>query len=279
MNLTVSRASLDEWQQAVAWARSEGWNPGDGDEVCFHPTDPRGFFLGRLDDGQVVSAISVVTYSPAFAFLGFYLVHPGFRRRGLGLATWRAAFAHAGERTVGLDAVPEQENTYKRSGFTSAHRTVRYTGRPAAAPAADVLPYAPGLRTAIAEYDRACFPAERPAFVERWLTAEGHRSLVRLREGRVTGYGVIRPAAEGHRVGPLFADTAEDAGALLSSLTAPLGPEATVSLDIPEPNAAACALAESLGLAAVSHTVRMYRGPAPATGVDRTFGVTTLELG
>ncbi|MEV5508479.1 GNAT family N-acetyltransferase [Streptomyces orinoci] len=280
MNLTVSRASLEEWRQAVAWAKAEGWNPGEGDETCFHPTDPEGFFLGRLDDGRVVSAISVVTYSPAFAFLGFYLVHPEFRGRGLGLATWQAAFPHAGERTVGLDAVPEQEDTYKRSGFTSAYRTLRYSGRPAAAQhPLDAVPFTADRLGAVTAYDRHCFPAERPAFLRRWLTADGHTAYVRLRDGRISGYGVIRPAGQGYRIGPLFADSADDAGAVFDALTATLEPGHEVSLDIPEPHAAACAMAQAWGLTAVSHTVRMYHGAAPTTPVERVFGVTTLELG
>ncbi|MEE1813496.1 hypothetical protein PUR59_00305, partial [Streptomyces sp. SP18ES09] len=41
------------------------------------------------------SAISVVTYDPSYAFLGFYLVRPGLRGLGHGLATWRAALAYA----------------------------------------------------------------------------------------------------------------------------------------------------------------------------------------
>lgn len=52
------------------------------------------------------------------------------RRQGLGLAIWRAAVPHAGARTVGLDAVPAQQHTYERAGFTPAYDTVRYGGRP-----------------------------------------------------------------------------------------------------------------------------------------------------
>jgi hypothetical protein len=33
------------------------------------------------------------------------------------------------------------------------------------------------------------------------------------------------------------------------------------------------------GLAPVFETARMYRGPAPALPLDRTFAITTLELG
>ncbi|MEU3917215.1 GNAT family N-acetyltransferase [Streptomyces sp. NPDC029004] len=278
--LTVTAASLEDWHQVAGWAAEEGWNPGRGDVACFHPTDPAGFFIGRLGD-RTLSAVSIVNYSEQYAFLGYYLVHPDHRHQGLGLATWRAAFPHAGTRTVGLDAVPEQQPTYMRAGFKSANDTLRYGGRPerSAALAPDVVPVTAAHADAIAAYDRQCFPADRRAFVARWLTAAGHVAYARLREGHISGYGVIRPARDGHRIGPLFADTPEDAEALFDALTAHLGPEDEVSIDIPEPQHAAGALATARGLEARSHTVRMYTGPVPEIRAERTFGVTTLELG
>ncbi|MFC4607522.1 GNAT family N-acetyltransferase [Streptomyces maoxianensis] len=280
--LTVTGASLDEWHQVAEWAAGEGWNPGRGDVACFHPTDPAGFFIGRLGT-RPVSAVSIVRYSDRYAFLGYYLVHPDHRGQGIGLATWRAAFPHAGTRTVGLDAVPAQQATYGRAGFKSANDTIRYSGRPersgTSAAGAGVVPVAPEHIDAIAAYDRQCFPAQRSAFVSRWLTAVGHIAYARLREGRISGYGVIRPALEGLRVGPLFADTPEDAEALFDALTAHAGPEDEVTIDIPETQQAAGALVTARGLEARWHTVRMYTGPVPAVRAERIYGVTTLELG
>ncbi len=90
---------------------------------------------------------------------------------------------------------------------------------------------------------------------------------------------MIRPARDGHRVGPLFADTREAAEALFDGLTAALGPEETVALDVPDPQRAAHDLATARGLRPSSHTVRMYAGPAPSVGTAHTYGVTSLELG
>ncbi|MFF3454973.1 GNAT family N-acetyltransferase [Streptomyces sp. NPDC002730] len=278
--LTVTGASLDEWHQVVEWAAEEGWNPGRDDVTSFHPTDPAGFFIGRLGT-RPVSAISIVNYSERFAFLGYYLVHPDHRRQGLGLATWQAAFPHAGTRTIGLDAVPAQTATYQRAGFTAANDTVRYGGRPerSGTPAAGAVPVTSAHLDAIAAYDRQCFPAERRPFLTRWLTADGHTAYVYLRDGRIAGYGVIRPARDGHRIGPLFADTPQGAEALFDTLIGHLGPDEEVSIDIPDPQQAAGALAKARGLTPRFQTVRMYIGHVPDTWVARTYGVTSLELG
>lgn len=278
--LTVSAASLDDWHEVAQWAADEEWNPGRGDTACFHPTDPAGFFVGRRA-GRTVSAVSVVNYSDAYAFLGYYLVHPDHRGQGLGLATWRAALPHAGARTVGLDGVPAQQDTYRRAGFVPAHETVRYAG-PALGPGAptpDVVPVTRAHLDAVADYDRRCFPADRRDFVTRWLTAPGHTARVCLRDGAIAGYGVLRPSRSGHRIGPLFADTTEAAEALFDALAASVDPADELCIDVPGPRHAAHTLVTCRGLTPRSHTVRMYNGPVPPADQERTFGVTSLELG
>jgi GNAT superfamily N-acetyltransferase len=277
--LVVSQATLDEWTVVGGWAADEGWNPGLSDTASFFTQDPGGFFLGRVD-GEPVSAISVVNYGAEYAFLGFYLVRPDVRGRGYGLATWQTALAHAGDRTVGLDGVVAQQGNYRKSGFELAYRTVRFTGvapvgeEPSGARAAEAADHA-----AIAAYDSACYPADRPAFLESWLTAPGHRTFVRYADdGHLSGYAVLRPARDSLRVGPLFADTADDTRALFAALAAEAGGRA-LAIDVPETNAAAVALVEKLALTPSFETARMYTGPVRTFAGARVHGVTTLELG
>ncbi|MEV4949618.1 GNAT family N-acetyltransferase [Streptomyces sp. NPDC053755] len=279
--LRVSTATPEDWALVRAWAADEGWNPGVADARAFFAQDPGGFFLGRID-GEPVSAVSVVNYSDRYAFLGFYLVRPDQRGLGHGLTTWQAALAHAGDRTVGLDGVPAQQDNYRRSGFSTAYRTARYVGEvPAAAPAPDVVPAERVDPAAVAAYDDACHPADRPRFLAPWLTTPGHRALVRVVGGRPTGYGVVRPAQEEARIGPLFADTAADAAVLLDALAAEARSFGSprIAIDMPEANPAAAHLARERGLEPTFETARMYTGPIRPVAQERIFGVTTLELG
>ncbi|MEU5091808.1 GNAT family N-acetyltransferase [Streptomyces sp. NPDC021356] len=277
-DLVVTQATPQDWPVISRWAADEGWNPGLSDGPAFFAQDPAGFFLGRIG-GEPVSAISVVRHGADFAFLGCYLVRPDLRGRGHGLTTWKTALAHAGSRTVGLDGVVAQQANYRQSGFRPAHRTVRFAGRaPAARCPAGVRSAAPADLPDLTAYDALCHPAERPRFLARWLTTDGHRTLVRGDGDRVSGYGVLRPAHDGLRIGPLFADTAEDARALFTALCAVAG-EQQIALDVPEPNAAGVALAEEAGLTPSFETARMYTGPVREYARERVFGVTTLELG
>ncbi|WP_405859493.1 GNAT family N-acetyltransferase [Streptomyces sp. NBC_00090] len=281
-SLSVAPATPQDWALVRSWAAEEGWNPGLSDVPAFFAQDPGGFFLGRVD-GEPVSAISVVNYGDAYAFLGFYLVRPGLRGRGHGLATWRAALAHAGDRSVGLDGVPAQQDNYRRSGFTTAYRTARFVGEVPAPdrPVAGVVPAERVDPATVAAYDNACHHADRPRFLSAWLTTPGHRALVRIVDGRPTGYGVVRPAQDEARVGPLFADTPADAAALLDALAVEargFGAE-RIAVDMPETNPAAARLAEERGLVPTFETARMYTGPVRPVARERVFGVTTLELG
>lgn len=276
---TVRVATADEVDTILAWAKAEGWNPGLGDAACFRAQDPEGFFVGLLD-GVPVSAVSVVTYGDAFAFLGLYIVRPEHRGTGRGMATWRAGLAHAGSRTVGLDGVVAQQDNYRRSGFAYAHRNVRFGGVPSGAGpvTGTVMPLAAVPWDAVLAFDAACFPAERAAFLTGWVSAPGHCALALLRDGALAGFGVIRPSVDGRKVGPLFALDGDAAGTLFDALAATPG-DGPVFLDVPEPNGAAVELARSRGLAPAFETARMYTGPVRSMRDERVFGITSFELG
>ncbi|MFC5218590.1 GNAT family N-acetyltransferase [Streptomyces coerulescens] len=277
-DLVITQAGLDDWPVVRGWAVDEGWNPGVSDSAAFFAQDPEGFFIGRID-GEPVSAISVVNYGSDYAFLGWYLVRPDVRGRGYGLTTWKTALAHAENRTVGLDGVVDQQDNYRRSGFELAHRTFRYAGTAPARPVpADVRAVRPEDVEDITAYDAGCTPADRAGFLAHWLTGPGHHAVVRRAADRVTGYGVIRPGHDCPRIGPLFADTPEDARAVFAALTAEAagGP---VAIDVPENNPAGVALAEEAGFTPSFETARMYTGPVRPYAQERVFGVTTLELG
>jgi len=131
---------------------------------------------------------------------------------------------------------------------------------------------------ALAAYDAALAAGPRESFLRPWLALPGHVALAAVRDDVPAGLGVVRPSRAGAKIGPLFADDAPTARALFAALAAraPAGP---LFLDVPEPNAAAAALAREAGMAPVFETARMYTGPPPAIPLERVFGITSFELG
>lgn len=273
----LSRTELD---RVFLWSASEGWNPGQFDGEAFYAADPQGF-LGGFLDGQLIGSISAVVYDDRYGFIGLYIVTPEFRGQGYGLRLFKAAEERLGARTAGLDGVIERQADYRRSGFETTYRHVRYGGV-ARKSASDP----PGLASLgdiafdrLADYDRSAFLAPRPAFLRAWIANPGAVALGVAEAGRLLGYGVARPAHTGFRVGPLFADTAEIARDLFAALQNRLETGAEIFLDIPEANAAALDLAQEFDMRPVFEAARMYKGNAPAVPVERIFGATTLELG
>ncbi|MBI5590942.1 MAG: GNAT family N-acetyltransferase [Deltaproteobacteria bacterium] len=274
---TMTRLEVDI---AINWAAAEGWNPGVHDADCFHAADPNGFFIGLLDD-EPVATISAVKYGDTFGFIGFYIVKPGYRGKGYGIQIWNAALAYLKGRTIGLDGVIAQQDNYKKSGFILAYRNIRYQGTggghfPAGSGIAPLttLPFAE-----ISGYDKPFFPDDRTPFLKCWMDRHQNTALGILQNGKLAGYGVIRPCRSGFKIGPLFADSPEFAEQLFLGLKAYTPQDAPVYLDIPEVNPAAIDLTKRYNMISVFETARMYTGKSPDLPVNRLFGVTTFELG
>ncbi len=288
MAYSIREMKKEEVGLALKWAETEGWNPGVNDAECFYAADPNGFLMGELD-GEMIGSISAVKYGQDFGFLGLYIVRPEFRGRGYGLRLWNAGVDYLAGRNVGLDGVVAQQEKYKKSGFRLAYGNIRYEGKGVETGHRNTLDKpAPGTDeivdlssvsfVEVAAYDQKFFPAPRDRFLECWINQPGAHALGSLTHGRLAGYSVMRPCHNGFKIGPLFADTIHCAEALLVAECERASGE-PVFLDVSEANPAAVALAESHGMRKVFETARMYTKFEPEISLERTFGVTTFELG
>lgn len=279
MPLTVRRMKRDDLGLVRAWAAGEGWNPGLHDMEAFFAADPNGFFLGELD-GEPVASISCVTYGSEFGFLGLYIVRPGFRGRGYGLAVWQAGMEHLADRNVGLDGVLDQQDNYGKSGFRFAYQNIRYHAEGGGAAEPGLVPLSEVPFEEVCRYDRLHFPAPRREFLARWIALSGSMALGSLHQDRLNGYGAIRRSEDGWKIGPLFADDPDTARKLFRGLAA-AAMGGTVAIDVPEPaaNPHAAQFVKELGLAEVFRTARMYTKAVPQLPLEHIFGVTSLELG
>lgn len=272
---TMTRADLD---LALSWAEAEGWNPGLGDAAAFMAADPDGFLVADVD-GVPAASLSIVRFGDETAFLGLYICRPEMRGQGVGFALWQDGIARLAPRSTGLDGVPAQQANYARSGFVMAHGNLRFSG-PIKPVGPDLtMPLEAGHVDAALSLDRAVTGFDRAEFMRNWMTGGPSRiARVLVRDGDLAGLGVLRACVSGWKVGPLFATDRTVAETMLDGLAHHAGGD-PVSLDVPEPNASAVALAHDRGLAPAFETARMWRGPAPAQDLSRTFGLTTFELG
>ena len=279
-NYLIRTMTLSEVELAVDWAAQEGWNPGLKDAVSFYEGDRQGFLIGLLN-GEPIATISAVKYDEKFGFLGFYIVKSEWRGKGYGWQIWQRALDYLQGCNIGLDGVLAQQANYQKSGFKLAYRNIRYQGktggdRPEVIHFVDLLtlPWEEVLA-----YDRQCFPGERYSFLTSWFSQKGHRVIGYREDGKLRGYGVIRPCRMGYKIGPLFADNSVIAEYLFLALKSIPETGHPLYLDVPEVNAEAIALAEKYSMAIVFETARMYTDQAPALALDKIYGVTSFELG
>ncbi|KZL29037.1 GNAT family N-acetyltransferase [Pseudovibrio sp. Ad37] len=263
------------------WAAQEGWNPGEDDAPSYYAADPGGF-LGCYLNNQLVSMVSAVQYGEAYGFLGFYICHPEFRRQGLGAVIWNAAMKRLEGRTIGLDGVVAEQDNYAKSGFKLVHQNMRYSGISDVTMPMDqrISIIGKGILPSIIKYDRNYFPAERSAFLERWIEPMNpmRRGLYLVEEGIVRGYGVIRAARDGYRIGPMAAETPEGADLLFRALAGSAKGQ-MINIDLPLPNEQAVELAERYDLSPVFATARMYKGQDPNLPLDKIYSFASYELG
>jgi len=286
MNLTDGKLSIRQATRHetelihVEWAAKEGWNPGLHDTNCFYETDPNGFLVGFIDD-KPVSCISLVKYSPDFAFLGFYIVHPDFRGKGYGYKIWKAAIDYAGSANIGLDGLVDQQENYKKSGFQLAYRNIRFKGKSRQFNYSNqnIEPISPLNFVSVLQYDADFFPAKRSHFLQNWVAQPESFAFVYSVNGVVKGIVVLRKCRTGYKTGPLFADSDEIAENLLFHALSSIPAGSDYFIDIPEVNPDALKLIMNTGIQKVFETARMYTGPFPEMDLSKIYSVTSFEIG
>lgn len=267
----------------VAWAEEEGWNPGPHDAEAFYETDPDGFY-GYFLHNEMIAGGSVVSYNGQFGFMGFFIVKPEYRSAGIGRQLWYQRRDYLLSRlnkgaSIGMDGVVAMQPFYNKGGFNIAFRDERHAIK---ASSFDVDTRITAIEESdfeqIIAYDSRCFGIERPQFLKPWLQLPGNKSFKFVDQGALKGFVILRKAASGYKICPLFADDAHVAESLLQACLSAVTGE-TVFLDIPMCHAAAVQLAKKYQGEYVFECARMYYGQPPKMALDQVFGITTFELG
>lgn len=269
--------SPQEVQMALEWGVQEGWNPGLHDAECFYAADPEGFFLGLLS-GEPIAAGFAVIYNDFFAFFGGYIVRPEYRGQGYGMRLTQVKQTYVGRRNVGLDATPGMVEKYMRLGFREAFRNVRYEAKAVGQERPGIVDLRRIPFREVAAYDTVHFGAARLGFLRRWINQPDSFALGVIRQGRLAGFGVVRPCRRGYRIGPLFADTPDAADDLYLALCHRASGK-PIALDVPQINPEAVALAERHKMKPLWEVTRMYLKGMPELPLDHIFGITSFELG
>ncbi len=259
-----------------------GWNQTVGDWERFLATESEGCFLAEWA-GVPAGTATTTVYGPDLAWVGMVLVHPDYRRRGIGQALLRHSIAYLRSRDVRcikLDATPAGKLVYDGLGFRSEWTLARWAGRPsptAAGPRVcdssfDTRHLAPGLRpwqtqdlASVRSLDQAAFGVSRDNLLPTLARQSRLALVLETKPGRIDGLGFVRAGSQALYLGPVVANSAEAGLVLLKALLAG-NPGKLTFWDIPDLNEPAIALAQSLGFAVQRPLTRMFLGENVAPG-------------
>lgn len=274
----VRKALAHEIPLIYELAEQECWNPGECDAEAVAQGMPGAFWLGKLCN-QVIASSAATLYGDNIAYLSFYLVKPEYRKQGYGSRLWHTVMKCLEDRNIVLDAMPKQVDFYRRLGFyiDQAFMSYHFDG---SIPDCkwEGIPLLP-LKDKILEealiYDQDFFPVKRFPYMKAWLSMPNACGFVWKEGQSISGYGLIRKAKQGYRIGPCYADSPET---LLRTLLAQAN-GAPVSISMPENNPFTQRLVDVFCLLAGSRLQRMYSQFPLELPVERIAAITNFTFG
>jgi len=206
------------------------------------------------------------------ARLNMIIVDAAMRGRGLGRAIVEALIRKAGDRPISLVATEDGLPLYRKLGFVPAGEIEQWQGIlaknftiPANITSGSVTDIAPVL-----ERDRAAYGFGR----QTMLTSLVKRGDLFLSEN---GFAIRATFGRGTTIGPIVAQTQEEAQALLAAALEGLSGQ-FVRVDT-DPALGLTPMLEDAGLSLVGGGTVMHRGDAPKSGGLTAYAMASQALG
>jgi GNAT superfamily N-acetyltransferase len=240
---------------------------------------------GRFtQSGQLVATTLLLPYAERIAWLAMVLVAERYRHQGIASALMSQALQRCDELrlSAGLDATPDGRRVYRPHGFQELFGLQRFQcARPRhrAVEVEGVSLRDLGAIDArrLIDLDAEVFGVARAAVVGYLQNAAPQRAVVAKSAGRLVGFVLARPGRRALHLGPITANRAEIAQALVSRALA--GVKGPIVIDVPDAQDRFQAWLTSVGFLPVRPFTRMLRGLAELGDPKRTFAVAGPELG
>ena len=236
----------------LALAQAEGWISGRWELEFLLKSFPAGCFVWR-EAGCPCGYLTSVRYGKS-GWIGNLLVHPDFRRHGIGRGLMEravSALLKSGVETVWLTASEKGAGLYRKLGFVPIDSIERWTGKGAAN---RDLKQAPFDLESVRAIDRVGWGDRR----ETLLLETCGRGLTHLSSG---GFICCQDWSIGTQIGPWGCLIGNQAGLLLDQ--ALTGGEGGLFLDVPAGNFAAAELLSRRGFCVTGSNLLMYLGDRP----------------
>ena len=203
-----------DWQQFITWAKAHG------------------AALAVRADGQLIGCGLAWQWGHDQGSIGMVIVDNAWQRRGIGKRLFKGLLQALEGRDVMLQATAQGRPLYESLGFTAIGHARQFHGHwqppveagPTSSLATDELTrlLQPQDVPALLAYDQRERGLTRPSLLQALLAqmdADERCAVSMDAHGRLCGYGILRRFGRGWVVGPLLADGADRAVALVKRLT------------------------------------------------------------
>jgi GNAT superfamily N-acetyltransferase len=211
-HLAIVTLGADDTREGLLLSAEAHWNQNEDDWRFFLT---RGTVFGvREDDNRLIATAALLPYTSNNAWISMVLVTQNWRRRGLATKLLDACLAAAAKQglTAWLDATPAGAAVYGPLGFkpTLELRRLRFAGSAARAPP---RPMSDSNYEEFIGRDRRTMGFDRSALL-RELGGRAGSQLV----SHGSAMALIRDGRTARHIGPLIADDARSATALIETI-------------------------------------------------------------
>jgi GNAT superfamily N-acetyltransferase len=210
--IDIIELGVGDAQAGLALSAEAGWNQNEADWRFFLA---QGIVFGLRDGDRLVATAALLPYSAGNAWISMVLVTPGWRRRGIATKLVDACLAAATRRglTTWLDATPAGAAVYGPLGFTPTLQLRRLRlEKPMDTKATRPLS-AGGLEPLIA-CDTGAMGFDRSSLLSEFGRRPGSRIV-----SDADAIALVRNGRTARQIGPLLADSADQALALVDAIT------------------------------------------------------------
>jgi GNAT superfamily N-acetyltransferase len=262
---------------ALRLSQEMGW-PYRHEDWAFAARVGQGLVLERA--GDVIGTAMWWNYGESYASAGMIIVTASAQGGGHGSRLFDGLLEATDGRNVLLNSTEEGLALYERRGFTAWGSVLQHQGRLTAAVTPDsrdgIRPATASDLAAIQAFDERTTGMPRRSMVA--ALADVGEVVVIDRGGRAAGYAIARRWGRGYVIGPVAAESAQDAQRLILAQLSTLHGQ-FVRIDVYAEDGLGDWL-ESLDLKQVGHAIAMVKGRRPVSdGPARMYALANQSFG
>lgn len=223
-NLLIRQMISEDINSAMRLKDAELWNQTESDWHYFLESNPELCLVASLDN-EVIGTVTAINYHNRKAWIGMMLVSSDHRRKGVGLKLLHSVIDRlSGCELIGLDATPVGALVYQGLGFKEAHELIRMstegieTGS-IGSYGGSIEPIETSEILEICRLDEEAFGANRSDLIQLLVENAPDLCWRAKREGEITGFNLGRRGTRFIHIGPVVANSLEDAKALVAQVS------------------------------------------------------------